>query len=80
MERGRCRVAGVPTDAFYVGSGRTAAERMATLEVKEFCHGCEVEADCLLYALDGRLDHGVWGGATEDEREAMLSRRRARAV
>jgi len=31
---------------------------------------------CLQYALDERVDHGVWGGTSERERRRMLRRRR----
>jgi WhiB family redox-sensing transcriptional regulator len=53
-----------PTD----GIGVQAAQRI--------CAECAVENDCLEYALASRIDHGVWGGASERERRRILTRRR----
>ena len=37
---------------------------------------CPVTEPCLEYALEHRIDHGVWGGASERERRRILKRRR----
>ncbi|MET8816066.1 WhiB family transcriptional regulator, partial [Streptomyces sp. NPDC004549] len=31
--------------------------------------------ECLAYALDHRIEHGIWGAMTERERRALLRRR-----
>jgi WhiB family redox-sensing transcriptional regulator len=41
---------------------------------KRICRGCPVRDDCLVEALDNRIDTGVWGGMTERERRALLRR------
>jgi WhiB family redox-sensing transcriptional regulator len=46
-------------------------------EAKNICRQCPVVAQCLTWALETGVDHGVWGAQTEDERRA-LRRRRAR--
>jgi WhiB family redox-sensing transcriptional regulator len=38
-----------------------------------------VQAPCLEYALRNRIDHGVWGGASERERRRILRQRRLQA-
>ncbi|MGV9255643.1 WhiB family transcriptional regulator [Streptomyces sp. NPDC003697] len=65
-ERGTCRV-GNPDDLFVEGAAQHRA--------KAVCTGCPVRTECLAYALDQRIEHGVWGGMTERERRALLRRR-----
>lgn len=43
---------------------------------KAVCRSCQVRLNCLEYALQTRQMHGVWGGKSEDERRALLDRRR----
>jgi WhiB family redox-sensing transcriptional regulator len=45
-----------------------------TDDAKAVCARCPVRAQCLEYALDNGLDHGIFGGTTEAERR-MLRRR-----
>lgn len=44
-------------------------------EARRFCRTCPVRTECLAYALDERIEFGVWGGATERERRALLRSR-----
>ncbi|MEM8923265.1 MAG: WhiB family transcriptional regulator [Actinomycetota bacterium] len=44
---------------------------------KKICSTCPAQAECLEYALDNRIDHGVWGGASERQRRRLLKARRA---
>ena len=43
---------------------------------QRICAECPVKAECLEYALVNRVDHGVWGGASERERRRLIRRRR----
>jgi len=43
---------------------------------KRVCAGCRVRSQRLDYALANRVEHGVWGGASERERRRMLRHRR----
>lgn len=73
MLHSSCR--GADTREFFPsnGLGVEAAQRI--------CEGCPVQEQCLEYALENRIEQGVWGGASERERRRILrSRRRARAV
>jgi WhiB family redox-sensing transcriptional regulator len=36
------------------------------------CLGCSVRETCLTWALDNDIHHGVWGGATEEQRHTIL--------
>jgi WhiB family redox-sensing transcriptional regulator len=40
-------------------------------EAKALCIGCIVTAECLDFALTRGIEHGIWGGTTEDERRQM---------
>ena len=35
---------------------------------KRVCRRCPVRSECLAYAMDAPIDHGIWGGMTERER------------
>ncbi len=43
---------------------------------KKICATCPVQERCLEYALAQRIDHGVWGGASERQRRRLLKQRR----
>lgn len=55
---------------FPVGVGAVADADTAL--AKSVCMGCPVRTDCLTQALTERVEFGVWGGMTEDERETVL--------
>jgi len=61
---------------FPVGSTGPAARQLA--EAKQVCARCPVREDCLEWAVDNRVAFGVWGGQSEEEREAA-KRRAARS-
>jgi WhiB family transcriptional regulator, redox-sensing transcriptional regulator len=41
---------------------------------KQHCAPCPVRDDCLDYAVTQRVDYGVWGGLSADERRTMIRR------
>ncbi len=47
-------------------------EGKAQQRAKRICLNCEVVVECLVEALDERIEFGVWGGMTERERRKML--------
>jgi WhiB family redox-sensing transcriptional regulator len=51
------------------------AESTRQKRAKAVCEGCPVRIDCLVEALDNRIEWGVWGGMTERERRSLLRRR-----
>ena len=52
-------------DMFFDTHVRT--ERRA----KAICSRCDVQSKCLAFALDSRIEFGVWGGLNGKERRAM---------
>lgn len=61
---------------FPIGLTGSALDQLE--QAKRVCADCPVREECLRWALELNLDHGVWGGASEDERRSM-KRRAARA-
>ncbi len=72
----RAACLGVDPDLFFpVGSTGPALGALA--DAQRVCARCPVREDCLRWALDNDIDHGVWGGVGEDQRRS-LRRRSAR--
>ncbi len=44
-------------------------------QARKVCRHCPVQIDCLIEALDNRIEWGVWGGMTERERRTLLRNR-----
>ena len=69
MREAACRGQGFdawfPTDE--VGEEADTARRV--------CAGCRVRPECLDYALDCSIRHGLWGGLSPRERAALNRRR-----
>ena len=72
MEHGLCRQLAPSTFFPNDGVGVEVARRI--------CGTCPVQEPCLEYALTERIDHGVWGGASERERRRIAKRRRQEAA
>ncbi|HMG44583.1 MAG TPA: WhiB family transcriptional regulator [Acidimicrobiales bacterium] len=68
MRRASCRTA-EPGALFPI---EYAKQRQV---VEHWCTGCPVRTECLEYALERNIDHGVWG-ATEKERRMLRRVRR----
>jgi WhiB family redox-sensing transcriptional regulator len=71
MNHGNCRHE--PPARFFPSDG-VGVER-----ARRICATCPVKGQCLDYALRNRIDHGVWGGASERERRRILKTRRQEA-
>jgi WhiB family redox-sensing transcriptional regulator len=56
-------------DAFFPDRGESP------VPAKRVCGSCEVRAECLEYALENRIPHGVFGGTTERQRRVILAAR-----
>jgi WhiB family redox-sensing transcriptional regulator len=72
MARGRC--AEEPPSTFFPSDG------VGVEIARRLCADCRVQERCLEYALEQRIDHGVWGGVSERGRRRILKRRRQEAA
>ena len=69
MRDGNCRA--YPPGVFFPSDG-------AGVEIaRRICETCPVKGPCLEYALEQKVEHGVWGGCSERERRRIAKRRRA---
>ncbi|MEI7886783.1 MAG: WhiB family transcriptional regulator [Actinomycetes bacterium] len=68
VDRSACR--GIDPIVFYPVTDEEAGA------AKSVCAECPVQADCLEHAISNREHNGVWGGATERERQRIIRRRR----
>jgi WhiB family redox-sensing transcriptional regulator len=76
---GACR--GEDPGLFFHPEGERGPIREAReAAAKAICGRCPVVNECAAHALRVREPYGVWGGLTEDERTAILQRRRLSAV
>ncbi|ACU53296.1 transcription factor WhiB [Acidimicrobium ferrooxidans DSM 10331] len=65
MAFGSCR--GMDPEFFFPTDGA------GVVQARRVCAQCNVREQCLQFALDHRIDHGVWGGASERARRRLLS-------
>ncbi|MEY4391592.1 MAG: hypothetical protein RLZZ544_301 [Actinomycetota bacterium] len=68
MAEGNCR--NYPPATFFPSDG------VGVDRARAICKGCPVGTKCLEYALEERIEHGVWGGCSERERRRILKRRK----
>ena len=70
--RGSCRT--VDPNLFFHPEGERGASRAARdRSAKQVCLSCPVRPQCAAHALAVREPYGVWGGMSEDDREAILA-------
>lgn len=72
MADGNCRLH--PPATFFPSDG-AGVDR-----ARKICKNCPVVGTCLEFALEERIDHGVWGGCSERERRRILKRRRSEST
>ena len=73
---GACR--GEDPSVFFHPEGERGSARVRReMAAKAICARCPVLDACAAHALAVREPYGVWGGMSEDDREEILSGRRA---
>jgi WhiB family redox-sensing transcriptional regulator len=66
-----CR--GLDPELFFP-SGDSHQAQGQLQQAKAVCAGCAVRSVCLEFAILAGVEHGVWGGCSEDERRAPTRR------
>lgn len=70
MADANCR--GVDVGLFFLDQGSTNDAEKA----RSICRSCDVQAECLAYALSIGEAHGIWGGLTPRQRVRLRRARR----
>jgi WhiB family redox-sensing transcriptional regulator len=68
LDAGACRTEDPELFFPITASGPSARQIEAA---KAVCHRCDVQDQCLHYALESHQSYGVWGGTSEEERGHM---------
>ena len=69
IKEAACR--GMDTAVFYPQHGESKLVKQA----KAICRSCPVVLDCAEWAIDHCEMHGIWGGLSHRERQAIRSER-----
>ena len=77
--QGSCRDAD-PTLFFHPEGERGPARCNRDSAAQAVCASCPVMLQCREHAIAVREPYGVWGGLTEDDREALYNTERRRGV
>ena len=90
VARAKCRSVGLATagacreenpELFFHPEGeRGPSRRNRESAAKAVCARCPVVTECAVHALAVREPYGVWGGLSEDDREAVYLARRKLAT
>ena len=72
MNDANCR--GLNSEVFFPARGAD------TTAMKAICRECDVQAECLTFAINNGEKFGIWGGKSERERRAIRRRYGIKAV
>lgn len=72
MAIGKCR--DLPPETFFPSDG------VGVDRARKICAECSTKVQCLEYAMENHIDHGVWGGTSERERRRLARQRRRLSV
>lgn len=76
MERARCKDAPNP-DIFFPNRDKDTYKEVAA-QAKQYCFGvggknpCPIRVECLWQAIETDEQHGIWGGLSHRERNALV--------
>jgi len=60
------------THFFEFGAGRTVRKvALSIAKAVDICKECSVSVECLRFAVDNDIKHGIWGGLMPKERKGL---------
>jgi WhiB family transcriptional regulator, redox-sensing transcriptional regulator len=68
-----CRKGVDPELFFGRPDSKVPMNRQTVTKARTYCFSCPVQNDCLVYAMRGDEDFGIWGGFTPEERRRARS-------
>lgn len=71
MDRAACK--GLPSRVFFLDDD----EQPDYATARHVCSGCPVRSECLGYALELNIRHGMFAGLTPTQRERLRRQRRS---
>jgi WhiB family transcriptional regulator, redox-sensing transcriptional regulator len=77
MSRAACK--GQP-DAVFFPDDKDDGEQPDYTTARHICAGCPVRVQCLAYALELNIGHGMFAGLTPTERANVRRQRRGKAA
>lgn len=70
-EEAACK--GMDLSNFFSETERQSAlTRKKNAKTKQICNDCSVQKNCLFYAIENKIEYGIWGGLTSTERRALV--------
>lgn len=70
MDDAKCANISTP-DIFFPPRDKDLYKKVAA-EARSYCNACPVQPNCLWYAVSSDEQHGIWGGRSHRERNALV--------
>ena len=71
MEHGNCAEGHLPHSPKARVRMMFPSDGGGVISALRVCEGCPVSIECLAYAIENGIDHGVWGGQSERSRQKI---------
>jgi WhiB family redox-sensing transcriptional regulator len=72
MKDRACTEDNIDPEAFFANNATVESMELAAF-AKGLCFDCPVRDACLTYALENKVEFGIWGGLDEFERRSLLA-------
>ena len=69
QNKAECR--GELTELFFMDIEEISINHIKMREARAICDRCQVQKECLDFALINNIDYGVWGGTSPHQRKGI---------